>query len=82
MAAQLRGPFQIEDLGNHGKQAVTKLHCLLASGASTNADPKRDGFYEIEGDSAVYYVHVTPESRKVLLLATWQNENIPAGDAA
>jgi hypothetical protein len=82
MAANLRGRFQIEDLGNHSTQAVADLYCLLAGGATTTADPKRHGFYEIEGESTIYYVHLTPATGKILLLATWQNANIPAGDAA
>jgi hypothetical protein len=54
----------------------------LASGASTIADPKRRGFYEIESDSVVYYIHLSPVTGKVLLLATWQNEGVPAGEAS
>ena len=58
------------------------MRCLLASGAIKTADPKRRGFYEIESDSTVYYIHVLPATGKVLLLATWQNEGVPAGGAA
>jgi hypothetical protein len=82
MVANLRGNIQIEDVGNHPARTVTDLRCLLAGGASTTADPKRRDFYEIESDSTVYYIHVSPVSGKILLLATWQNENIPAGGAA
>jgi len=81
MVADLRGSFQIEDLGNHPKQAVADLRCLLANGATTTADPKRHGFYEVESDSLVYYIHVSPVTGKVLLLATWQNQGVPAGNA-
>jgi hypothetical protein len=82
MAANLRGNIQIEDVGNHPARTVADLRCLLSAGASTTPDPKRLGFYEIESDSTVYYIHVSPVSGKILLLATWQNENVPAGGAA
>jgi len=82
MASHLGGSIQIEDVGNHPKQAVADLRCLLARGATTTADPKRNGFYEVESDSTVYYIHITPVTGKILLLATWQNDNVPAGGAA
>jgi hypothetical protein len=82
MVANLRGNIQIEDLGNHPTQAVADLQCLLAQGASTVADPKRNGFYEVESDSTVYYIHVSPVTGRILLLATWQNESVAAGGAA
>ena len=82
MAANPRQIIQIEDLGNHSRQAVADLRCLLASGASKVADPKRHNFYEVESDSLIYYIHESPVTGKILLLATWQNENVPAGDPA
>jgi hypothetical protein len=82
MVANLSGKAQIEDLGNHPTETVAALRSLLAGGASTIADPKRRGFYEVESDSAVYYIHVSPVTGKVLLLATWQNEGVPAGEAS
>ena len=82
MSASLRESVQIEDLGNHSKQAVADLRCLLVCGASKVADPKRRHFYEVESDSLIYYIHESPVTGRILLLATWQNENVPAGDAA
>ncbi len=82
MVTNLSGKTQIEDLGNHPTETVAALRSLLIGGASTTADPKRSGFYEIESDSLVYYIHVSPVTGKILLLATWQNETIPAGRAS
>ncbi len=81
MVANLSGKAQIEDLGNHPTETVDALRSLLTGGASTIADPKRSGFYEVESDSLVYYIHVSTATGKVLLLATWQNDPIPAGQA-
>lgn len=82
MVANLSGKPQIEDLGNHSSETVAALRSLLAGGANTIADPKRTGFYEIESDLVVYYIHVSPVTGKVLLLATWQQEAISAGEAS
>jgi hypothetical protein len=82
MAANFSSKAQIEDLGNHPRETVAALRGLLAGGASTTADPKRNGFYEIESDSTVYYIHVSPVTGKVLLLATWQNDAVPTGEAS
>ena len=82
MVANVSSKTQIEDLGNHPTETVDALRSLLTSGASTIADPKRNGFYELESDSVVYYIHVSPVTGKVLLLATWQNQAVPAGQAS
>jgi hypothetical protein len=82
MVANISNKAQIEDLGNHPTEALAALRSLLAGGANTIADPKRDGFYEVEGDSAVYYIHVSRITGKILLLATWQSEAVPVGRAS
>jgi hypothetical protein len=65
--------LQIEDPRNHPAEVVTSLRNLLASGVKGRPDPKRPDFYEIVHESRVYYVHVSPITGKVLLLATWSN---------
>ena len=68
--------LQIEDLRNHPAELVMRLRYLLSRGAQTNPDPNHPGFYEIESDDRVYYVHISPNSGKILLLATWPSENV------
>lgn len=75
--AQIEG--QIEDLGNHPADTLAALRGLLTRGANLVADPKRKEFFEVESDSVVYYIYVSPVSGKVLLLATWQNEAVTSG---
>lgn len=67
---------QIEDLRNHPAELVVRLRTLLTRGAHTNPDPNHPGFYEIESDCRVYYVHISPITGKILLLATWPSENV------
>lgn len=71
MEALLERELQIEDIRNHPARAVNELRDLLSSGAHLLPDPKRSGFYELHDNSTVYYIHVSPVTGKVILLATW-----------
>jgi hypothetical protein len=65
---------QIEDLRNHPAETVLALRDILCGGATIIPDPKRQGFYEVQSEALVYYVHVSPINGNILLLATWPNE--------
>jgi len=80
MVANVRSSAQIEALRNHPAETVMTLRSLLAGGATLVPDPKRAGFFEVESGSFVYYIHVSPVTGNVLLLATWPNEVVPAGE--
>ncbi len=67
----------IEDLRNHPAETIEKLRGLLAAGALAQADPRRPDFYELENGSQVFYIYVSPNNGKVLLLATWTKETVP-----
>jgi hypothetical protein len=71
METLLERELQIEDVRNHPARAVNELRDLLSSGAVLQPDPKRSGFYELHDGSTVYYIHVSPATGKVILLATW-----------
>lgn len=66
--------LQIEDLRHHPTELVMTLRSLLTGGAKVTPDPKRADFYEIESGSVVYYIHVSPITKKIMLLATWPAE--------
>ena len=70
---------QIEDPRTHPAAVVAALRDLLAGGTDATPDPKRAGFYEIESASRVFYIHISPVTGKVLLLATWPAENSCGG---
>jgi len=74
MVMTLEHELQIEDLRNHPLKTVKILRDLLSSGARVTPDPKRAGFYELEDAGTVYYIHVTPATGKILLIATWPSE--------
>jgi hypothetical protein len=64
---------QVQDVRNHSQELVQRLETLLLRGASLLPDPRHPGFFEIQNEEQVYYVHVVPHTGKVLLLATWSH---------
>lgn len=73
----LRQPYAIiEDLRNHSPQHLAELRELLDSGATARPDARRPGFYELQGDSHVYYVFVYPAGSKVMLIGVWEKDPV------
>lgn len=75
MSGCVMSEVHIEDPRNHPPDAVLKLKDLLSGGATFIPDPKRRGFYEVESGSVVYYIHISPTTCNVVLLATWQKDS-------
>ncbi|HEY6264154.1 MAG TPA: hypothetical protein VIW93_05080 [Candidatus Acidoferrum sp.] len=70
-------PPLVEDLRNHSQEQIAELRLLLDAGAPSRPDPRRPGFYEVEGLSNIYYVFKYPTGTKVLLLGVWEREIDP-----
>ncbi|HEV2299458.1 MAG TPA: hypothetical protein VGR72_13200 [Candidatus Acidoferrales bacterium] len=68
---KIEDELHIENPRNHSTESVETLRQLLAGGARVEADPKRPDFYEVESHSDVYYIHISPITGKILLLAAW-----------
>jgi hypothetical protein len=51
--------------------AVEHLKYLLEAGSPIERDPRRKNFYDIDGGNETYYIHVSPISGNVTLLAKW-----------
>ena len=49
-------------------------------GLSTIENPRRPGFFEIEGRSNVYYVFKYPSGTKVMLIGVWERDSDPVAD--
>jgi hypothetical protein len=67
----------VEDLRNHSQEQIAELRQLLVTGAPSRPDPRRPGFYEVEGLANIYYVFKYPSGTKVLLLGAWERANDP-----
>ena len=66
---------RIENPRNYSSPIVAELQNLLKSGGEATSDPKRLNFYEIENEDSIFYVHVSPISGNVVLLAKWSTKS-------
>jgi hypothetical protein len=76
MISITKEPPVVEDLRNHSQEQVAELRQLLTSGATSRPDPRRPGFYEIEGLASTFYVFKYPTGTKVLLLGIWERDPV------
>ena len=65
---------QLEDLRNHSSEQLAELRRLLNSGPYLRPDPKRPGFFEVDGQAHVFYIFRYPSGNKVLLIALWERQ--------
>lgn len=66
--------LSIDNLNSYPTEIVGQLEELLTSGVAARLDPKRENFYEVESAGRVFYIHASPVTGKVMLLATWLAE--------
>ena len=71
MELRMSEKARIENPRQYSIHAVEDLRCLLLSGSQAERDPHREHFYNIEGDKSSYYIHISPFSGNVTLLAKW-----------
>ena len=73
-------PPLVEDLRNHSQEQIAELRLLLHSDAPSRPDPRRPGFFEVEGSSSIYYVFKYPSGTKVMLIGVWERDTDPVAD--
>jgi hypothetical protein len=76
MMSTTKRPPLVEDLRNHSEEQVSELRALLDQGAPTQPDPRRPGFFELEGLENVFYIFKYPTGAKVLLLGVWERDSV------
>ena len=79
IAPRLNPNAEIDNPRGYPIELINQLRSLLAGGPDSNqatiyADPSRSGFYDLETRERVFYLHVSPVSSIILLLATWTKE--------
>ena len=77
MLLQMSEGSKIENPRGYADHAVEHLRDLLAAGGQAQPDPKREHFYQIENDNNAYYIHVSPITGNVILLANWERKLRP-----
>jgi hypothetical protein len=65
--------LSVDNLQNYPAEIIRELEELLLSGGSALPDPKRKGFYDLEGQQRTFFIHVSSVTGRVALLAMWQN---------
>lgn len=76
MLLKLNEPVHIEDMQQYPAEYARRLRDLLLRGAPATADPARKDFFDVEDAFRVFYIHICP-SGKVLMLAVWPKEGAP-----
>jgi hypothetical protein len=71
MMIQVKQGLRIENPRAYECGAVEQLRQILEAGSPAERDPRREHFYEIESLSGNYYIHISPVSGNVVLLAKW-----------
>jgi len=77
MTLRLNSATVVENQRNYPSEIVESLRVLLTTGATAYADIHRENFYDVVEGSRVYFIHVSPLTNKVMLLATWETERQP-----
>jgi len=71
MLLRMQEGTRIENPRNYEADAVEDLRVLLASGGEAQRDPRREYFYQLEDNNSAYYIHISPITGNVVLLAKW-----------
>lgn len=71
MTIRLNSATIVENQQNYPTEIVERLRLLLTTGATAYADIHRENFYDVVEGSRVYFIHISPLTNKVMLLATW-----------
>ena len=66
--------LKIEDPRGHSPETVRRLREALASGVPAEPDARRPNFFEIHAGDQVFYIHLSPLTQRVTLLATWPHQ--------
>ncbi len=69
-------PPLVEDLRHHSREQIAELRILLNQDAPSRPDPRRPGFFEIEGSESIFYIFKYPTGTKVLLLGVWERDPV------
>jgi hypothetical protein len=68
---QIKKGARIENPREYDLGTVEGLRVLMEVGIPARRDPHRENFYEMEGTCETYYIHISPVSGNVMLLAKW-----------
>jgi len=71
MVLRIKELANIENPRGYSAREVEDLHRLLMAGGEVESDPRRKHFYNLASEKHAYYIHISPVSGNVILLAKW-----------
>ena len=72
MLIRLNHKPAIDNIHNYPQSVVERLLNVLTFGAIATADDRRKGFYDVTDGDRAFFIHISPVSGKVFLLASWR----------
>jgi len=76
MLIRLNHKPMIDNLRNYPPEIAERLAKLLRDGAIVEADPRRKGFYDVADGDRGFFIHISPVTGHVWLLASWLSEPV------
>jgi hypothetical protein len=61
----------VDNLRNYPAEIIKELEELLLAGGPALPDPKRKGFYDLEGRKRTFFIQISSTTGRVVLFATW-----------
>jgi hypothetical protein len=71
MLLRIKHRPDVDNMRNYPAEIIKELEELLLSGGAALPDPKRKDFYDLENLGCTFFVHISPNTAKVMLIATW-----------
>lgn len=62
----------IDNIHHYPQSVVERLANVLTFGAVAKADDRRKDFYDVTDGDRAFFIHISPVSGKVFLLASWE----------
>jgi hypothetical protein len=82
MVLRVKKQTKFENPRGYIAKVVDELRNLLTAGARARRDPSRENFYELENANNVFYIHISPVTGNVVLLAKWPGQTQEAKEKA
>ncbi len=77
MLLRLNHTAVIDNLRSYSREIVERLAIALRDGAVAEPDPRRKGFYDVNDGDRSFFIHISPVTGRVWLLASWCTEPAP-----
>ncbi len=82
MVLRVKKQTKVENPRGYISKVVDELRNLLTAGTWAHRDPSRENFYEVENAKNVFYIHISPVTGNVVLLAKWPGQTQDAKEKA